>query len=263
LRSVGLLCAVLGLVFAAAPPAVAHAAKSTAKGRGLQFTYEVRARDSRIGQAKLTVGPKQALGKRQVRALLIEGSTEDLVGVLYAGKARATTWVDSAWVPVEAHWRSEFGRKKGEAEAVYTPKRVKAMFARPGKPNYKVDQATSAVPHDMVSVIPWLMQQKPKPGFRATIPVYTGMDVCELDALARPPESILVPMGRRQAVPVDLVFTRCRVSRRFTVWLDEKDWTPHRMLLPDPVLGAIEVVLLAWQPLEVAPVLPEGPRKDP
>lgn len=241
-------------------PGIANAALP--KSGGLLFVYEVRARDSRLGVARITVGPKQTLGKRQVRAVTIVGNSEDLVGILYAGSSNATTWVDSGWLPTEAHWKSTLGQKASETEAVYGPHRVQATFARPGKPVYKVDQATDRAPQDLVSFMPWLMQQKVKPGFRVTIPVYTGMDVCDIEATARPVESVSVPLGKRLAIPVDIVFKRCRVSRSFTAWLDVGDFTPHRMTVPHPVLGNIDVQLVSVQPFAAAPVYPVGPRKE-
>lgn len=106
-----------------------------------------------------------------------------------------------------------------------------------------VDQETPQHALDLVSFLPWLMQQKLKLGRQFHAQVHTGLRVCEVDIAIKDPETILVPLGERKAIVVQLDVTKCKKDRKITMWLDSKDFVPHRMMVEDAFIGWVEVLL--------------------
>lgn len=237
-------------------------------GHSLEFRFDVRARDSTIAQGRLLVGPKLGAGRKSVREVTIEGHSADLAGVLYAGSSRATSWLDAEWRPLAARWTSEFLRRTSQTHATYDGRHLTADFAPSGRPGVRVDRELAERAHDLVSLVPWLIQQKVKPGQQLAGILYVGSDVCRIQLNVRKVEAVAVPMpgkpieGTRPGLPVDATVSECRVKRQFTVWLDAKDWTPLRMRVADTPIGKVELVLtgvgqveVGAQPLPVATVV--------
>jgi hypothetical protein len=234
-----LLAAPIALALGWVAPAAA-----VAKSTSTTLHYEVRARDSRVGRATVTLGPKEKRDGVLVRAVRIEGRPEDLAGVLLAGRTVATTWVDADWMPVAAEWTSKHAGRHTETTAKYLPDRLSATCLRSGKEPLVFDEPLTQRTHDVVSLVPWLMARKLQPGEQLSAPIFTGADLCNVQAVAGPVEQVQVPMGPREAVPVVVTFNKCLTKRGFTVWLDVKDGTPHRMMSKDPLLGQVEILLL-------------------
>lgn len=260
------LVVVAAMLARAALPAVALARPAAGKaaigkaGKGLEIRFEVRARDSVVGKGRIVVGPRQAGERHGTRAVTLEGRSEDLAGVLYQGESVATSWLDGDWRPVAARWHSEFLRRQSATVASYLGHHVIADFKR-GDRTVHVDRELDEAPQDLVSLVPWLMQQKVKRGTQLGGSIYLGADVCRFDATVRAAERQETIRGTRQALPVDVTFGQCRVKRTFTVWLDAVDWTPWRIRVAESALGSVDMVLTGVGPVEAAwPVLPEPVR---
>ena len=206
---------------------------------GLEITFDVSSRDTHLGSGTLTIGVKGGDGARG-RTVKLSGKTESLLGVLYQGWLDATSWVDTAWLPVEASWRSELAGKKAHTLAKFNNRRVQAVFARPGVPPVQIDKTVDAVLLDPVALVPWLMQQKPKAGRSWTTHLYTGMDICQVTLRAGPVQAVVVHGVSKDAVPVAGETTNCRISRKFTLWLAPSDQLPLKLVLFDQLLGTID-----------------------
>ncbi len=228
---------------------VAPTLASAKPARSLEFRFDVRARDTTIAQGRLLVGPKLACGRKSVRAVTIEGHSADLAGVLYSGSSLSTSWLDADWRPLAARWSTELLRRKSKTQATYDGRHLTADFAPAGKPEIHVDRELEERAHDLVSLVPWLIQQKVKPGQQLAGILYVGSDVCRIQLSVRKVEAVAVPVpgtvveGSRPGLPVDATVSECRVKRGFTVWLDAKDWTPLRMRVADTPIGKVELVL--------------------
>lgn len=225
-------------------------------GKGVEIGFDVSARDTHLGSGKLIIGPKGSDGEAgkgaKGRAVRLLGKTESLLGVLYAGRLDATSWLDGAWLPAEAHWQSELAGKKAHTIARFAGKRVQATFARPGAAAVQVDQTVAATLLDPVALVPWLMAQKPKPGKTLATYLYTGMDVCQVDLHTGPVEAVAVHGQTRDALPLSGETKNCRISRKFTIWLAARDYVPVKMALHDALLGSIDFVLSGVRSVEVA-----------
>lgn len=226
---------------------------------GLLLRYELRARDVRIASASVSVGPKQTVAGRSVRAVTIDGKSDDLIGLFYQGTLSATSWLLAAdWSPVRAQWRNRISRNHSDTDARYDGKRLQAAFVRPEKPRTDIDRSFDRRPQDMVSVLPWLVQQKVRTGQKLTAPLYVGQQVCELHAEVGAAQIVTVPLGSRTALPVALRMTDCTITRTATVWLDAQDWTPHKISVSDPWLGSVDVLLRGVESADVAAIVPQG-----
>jgi hypothetical protein len=225
---------------------------------GLLLQYELRARDVKVGTAVVTVGPKQTVAGKATRAVTIEGKSSDLVGFVYSGTMTATSWLAASdWSPVKARWRNRVTRNISDTDTNYDGKRIQATFLRPDKPPFTLDQSFDKKVQDLVSMLPWIVQQKVKQGAKFQTPIYTGMQVCQLHGEVGKPEAVTLPLGARETLPVALHFSECHITRTATVWLDKQDWTPHRIVVTDKLLGSIEVVLRSLETTDVPPVDPK------
>lgn len=230
------LLILLPLFFAAANVA-AH------EPRALQFSYEIRLRDVAIGRTRMTVEPKKLVDGKLVRVLHSDGEALELAKAFYNGRASYTTWVNEHWQPLVAKWRIQITQRSYDVDAQFTADRVHAVVVKPGEQPVTVDQETPQHALDLVSFLPWLMQQKLKLGRQFHAQVHTGLRVCEVDIAIKDPETILVPLGERKAIVVQLDVTKCKKDRKITMWLDSKDFVPHRMMVEDAFIGWVEVLL--------------------
>lgn len=259
LRRCLLLIATAGLL--------ARSPDAGARPHSLELRFDVHVRDSVVAKGRMLVGPR-APGHKSVRAVTIEGHSEDLAGVLYAGSSQATSWLDGEWKPVAARWSSEFLRRKSQTQATYEGKHITADFMRAGKGDVHVDRELDERAHDLVSLVPWLVQQRVKPGQQLGGMIYVGADVCRVHLVVATAESVTVPAGTRQGLPVAVTVDQCRIKRGFTLWLDGKDWTPLKMRVTETVVGPVELVLTGTSQVQApAPALPtraavNGPAQD-
>ncbi len=229
---------ILLLLLCAAATAHAH------EPRALQFSYEIRLRDVAIGRTAMTVEPRKLSDGKMVRVLHADGEALELAKAFYNGRASYTTWVNEQWQPLAAKWRIQFTQRSYDVDAQFTEAQVHAVVVKPGEQPVIVEQATPRHPLDLVSFLPWLMQQKLKLGRQFHAQVYTGLRVCEVDVAVKDPETILVPLGERKATVMQLEVTKCKKDRKITMWLDSKDFVPHRMMVEDAFIGWVEVVLM-------------------
>jgi len=221
------------------------AANAQAHGpRALQFSYEIRLRDVAIGRTRVTVEPKKLVDGKTIRVLHSDGEALELAKAFYNGRASYTTWVNEHWQPLAAKWRLQFTQRSYNVDAQFTADHVHAVVVKPGEQPVTVAQDTPQHALDLVSFLPWLMQQKLRLGRQFHAQVYTGLRVCEVDIAVKESETILVPLGERKAIVVQLEVTKCKKDRKITMWLDSKDFVPHRMMVEDAFIGWVEVVLL-------------------
>lgn len=239
------------VVAALAAPLLAQAKPRPA----LDIRYELVTRNTTIGQGRLLIARKpevrsdspDAKASKPVRAVLLQGQTENLFGGLYKGRVDALTRVDGNWQPVSARWTSQFQGRTAHTNAEFEPNRVVAHFSREGKPPVDVDKTVAGVLLDPVSLIPWLMQKKPKPGTQWTLHLYTGMDVCKTELTVRAAEPIAMAGETVQGLPIDGALSECRLKRQFTIWLNPKDFGPQRVAIRDTLLGSVDIILTSAQ----------------
>ncbi len=221
--------------------------------KGLEIRFDVRARESVVGRGALVVGAKVRQGKLTVRQVQVWGKTEDLAGVLWHGEAQLSSWLDPLWNPIVAKWTSEFRAVSSQVDVHFTPHLITADIARRDKPPLHIERTTTAPAADLVSLVPWLMQQKVKPGQKLQGIVVLGQEICQFDAEVRPVEKVhTTPRGDRDGLPVDLVFSHCKLERPMTIWLDNEDFTPLRAVLAKTHLGTVDMVLTGVQRIQRA-----------
>lgn len=225
----------------------------------LQLAFEVRARDASVGQGRLLVGGKSTNKRGAVRAVVLEGKTAPLLGLLGKGEAETVTWVGQDWVPVQSRWRSQVGARAAQGQVRYDKDRVQGTVLRAGQ-SVTVDKQGQGPILDITSLIPWLVQQPRKPGTQLVASLYTGLDLCRLSGTVQPVAVVSHGTTTRDAVPIQLQMSDCRHQRDLTVWLDAKDGTPLRLRLADKLLGAIELVLTSVERTR-GPALPQPPEE--
>ena len=239
-------------------PAPSLAAKPA---KAVQFSFEVRVRDSRIGGGKLLIGPRSGEGRKANRLLQLTGQTEALLGAIYQGVLLAHSWVDGSWLPQVARWDSELAGRKSFTQALLAGGRLIAQFERQGRGTIPQDRMVTGILIDPVSFVPWLMQQKPKAGQTWTTVMFTGPDVCQFDISAKAVESVTVFGKALDALRLEAVFSKCRMQRSVTIWLATRDHSPQRLVLHDRLLGDILFDLEAVEqvPLPEVPSAPKEP----
>lgn len=242
----------------AAPAAAAPKAK-----QAVEFTFEVRARDTRIGSGRLLVGAKAGAAKAP-RLLQLAGQTEAVMGVLYQGELLAHAWVDPQWLPLAARWRSQWAGRKGHVQALLGDGRVRAIFEREGRGARETDVQVVGNVLDPVSLVPWLMQLRPQAGQAWSAMLFIGADLCRIDVVARGVEQLRQPQpggAPRQtaAMRFEATLSQCRIQRRLTAWTALRDQQPLRLVLHDPLLGEVTLDHSATR-LVAAPEVPGPPR---
>lgn len=250
-QAITLLLALLLTLPLAAWPSTTLAAKPK---QALEISFDVRVRDSRIGSGKLLVGPRAGEGRKARRLLQLTGQTESLLGAIYQGALLAHSWVDANWLPQAARWHSQLAGRKAFTQATLVGGRVIAMFEREGRGMIQQDRMVAGVLLDPVALVPWLMQQKAKAGQKWTASLFTGADVCQLDAAAKTVESIQVGGKSIDALRIDVGFSNCRMHRSVTLWLAAVDRSPQRLVLHDRLLGDILFDLAAVEPVPLPEV---------
>lgn len=245
------LMTVVGVLSALAMPAFAASAS-----KGLEITFDVSARDSHIGQGALLIGPK-GNANQPLRAVKLSGKTTSILGILYNGMLEATSWLDAGCLPVQVQWQSKIGGNKALTQGKFDGKHVQAVFSRPGQRDVAVDKTVDDTLLDPVALVPWLMQQKPKPGKKLQTHLYTGMDVCQANLEVGAAESILVAGQSREALPLTAQLQGCRLDRKFTIWLAPRDMMPLKLAIFDKLLGTIDFELAGIK--AVAMVAPPPP----
>ncbi len=232
-------------------------------GKGIEITFDVSARDSHLGQGTLVIGPK-GTAAQPLRMVTLLGKTTSLLGVIYAGMLDASSWVDAGYVPVEGQWQSQIAGNKARTRAKFAGQRVQAVFARLGKPDVSVDHTVDTPLLDPVALVPWLMHQKPKPGKKLHVHLFTGMDVCQATLEVGALQVLEINGQSRDAVPLSSELQGCRIHRKFTIWLSPKDQLPLKMVIFDKLLGTVDFVLAGAKTVTVQPLPPpsasdEGP----
>ncbi len=240
----------LALVALARP---SHAAKPA---KALEISFDVRVRDSRIGSGKLLVGPRQGDGRKGLRLLQLTGQTESVLGAIYQGALLAHSWVNADWLPQAARWDSQLAGRKAFTQATLAGGRLIAMFERQGRGAIQQDRMTAGILLDPVAMVPWLMQQKAKPGQTWKASLFTGADLCQLDMAAKTVEAIQVSGKAMDALRIEAVLSSCRMQRSVTLWLAMADQSPQRLVLHDRLLGDILFDLVGVEQVPLPEVLP-------
>lgn len=254
--------AAMALLGLAAGPAVA----APKPKQGIEISFEVRARDTRIGSGKLLVGPKSGSGAKAQRILQLTGRTESLLGALYQGELLAYSWVDPQWLPQSARWNSVWAGRKGYVQALLGGGRVRSLFEREGRGSRQQDVQVLGFVLDPVSLVPWIMQQRPKPGLAWTALFFTGSDLCKLDIRAQNMETLrqVQPDGatkETQALRFEAGLSNCRIQRSVTAWTAVADQQPLRVVMHDHLLGDVymDQTGTAQVPMPAQPSPPKEP----
>lgn len=252
------VAALLGL------PAGSAVAAPKAK-QALEIAFEVRARDTRIGQGKLLVGPRAGPGAKALRLLQLTGQTESILGVLYQGELLAHSWVDPQWLPQAARWTSQWAGRKGHVQALFGGGRLRALIERQGRGSRQQDLQFVGFALDPVALVPWLMQQRPQEGQAWTALFFTGADLCKLDIRAQQFETLRQAVAGAEpkatrALRFEATLSQCRIQRSVTAWMAAADQQPLRVVMHDKLLGDVIMDQTGTAQVDL-PVLPPPPKE--
>jgi hypothetical protein len=209
------------------------------------YRYELRALGAYAGEAIFQIGVEEEVGKRTLRPIRIDAHTAGLAANFLNGKTMSTTWVDKTWMPVRARWDQVLDKVKRVVKASFEAKKVKGTDDRDGKTFAKIDLDTAARGLDLVSVFSWLMHADLSPGAKYQIPVFDGRRIYDLAVTVGIAKELQVPVGFRQAIPVQIKVTRGEYKRDVELWLSaEKDRTPLKLVFKYGLLGTVEASLV-------------------
>jgi len=209
----------------------------------LELQYSVRVRGHRVGQAKITVGsPKMRAGAR-LRRVVFEADVRPVgISVLrFAGKA--TSWTRKGWTPVDANWDWQEMATRTRVEASWKNGRIDAKYLRDGRLRKRIRSKTEGPWSDVISIFPWLMDQKMKPGNVLKTTTFTGNQIYKVSAVVQKPESIALPSGRTKAYPLAFTAIRPGKTRKCTRGIEARSKTPCKIQFDYELLGAVDAVL--------------------
>lgn len=221
---------------------VASAAPNGDKTRA--FRYQLRALGTYAGEGVLTIGAKEDIGGRPLRPIRIEAFTAGMASGFLSAKTFATTWVNGSWLPVRSRWDMEINQEKRILKASYDRQGVKGSLERAGKAR-DFNHKTKGHGLELVSVFTWMMNADLSPGKEYSMPVFDSRFIYQVDAKVGVSEEIQVPVGFRQAIPVQIRVTRGKYQRDATLYLSaDRDRTPLKLVFKYGMIGTVEASLV-------------------
>lgn len=224
--------------------ALAWPASAMAQDGESAFRYELRALGTYAGEATLSIGKTEQVGKRTLRPVRIDAFTAGLAANFLSGKTSSVAWVNQMWMPIRARWDQTIDGVKRVVKASFDSRSVKSTDEKNGRVE-KFDLATPDRGHDLVSIFTWLMHADLDPGRRYEIPVFDGRRIYTVTVEAGVAKEIQVPVGFRKGIPLKIHVQRGDYKRDMELWLSaEKDRTPLRMVFKYGLIGTIEASLV-------------------
>ena len=220
-------------------------AEAAAGKKLLELRYEVRVSGLKIGKARLTVFRGKKKGDKRIDRIRFKADVKPLgVAALKMG-GDGTTWVTSDYAPVKARWAwSEMGRP-AEVKAQWANGAFDGRYFRDGAERKRIKtKANQQQMTDVVTVLPWIMSEKPKAGQTLKTTTFTGNQLYNVTAKVGVAESVALPTGERKALRVEVTAVRPGKTRKFTVWVDATTFTPVRIGFKYRFLGTVDAVLV-------------------
>lgn len=211
------------------------------------FRYQLRALGSTAGEAVLTIGAPEALGRQTVRRVRLEGRTTGLAARINPMMGDGTAIVDAAYHSRRIDWKAEIKGTPRDASAKIGPRGVRGSYRRGDRRPVSVVLSTDQWPLDSISAYAWLPQQELTPGRRFERPFFDGRKLGTLVATVGKPKTIHIPMGLREAIPVHLTLTRKGKTRKLTLWIGPDDRVLYRMQIKFGVLNGVKADLVGMR----------------
>jgi len=226
-------------------------AGATSPSRGEVLHYDLQALGGPAGEAALTIGALRTLKGKRLRPIRLESRTVGVAGRVYPFVGGGTTWIDADDLPVRIRWDSDtpFGRRTVTANT--RGKRLRGHYQR-GAVQKTVKRDLAQRPTDLVSAVAWLGSRPLRTGDTLKIPVFLGMRVYDMVATVGEPDTIHLPVGLREAVPVRIVATNGKRRYDAEVWYTTSDHTPALLRVRIRGLGLVEARLSRRGPVAAA-----------
>jgi hypothetical protein len=210
------------------------------------FRYELRALGSPAGEAVLTLGAEKSVQGKELRPVRLEAKTAGFAAKVFKAITDATTWVDAKGLPVLGAWESETSKGRSKGSSRFDGTRLEADHTTNGKSKkVKAKLADRAV--DAVSAFAWALGLDLREGESAKRPLFDGKRLFEIEVKAGKAESVTVPAGVREAVPLLVTVTRKGFERRLVYWVGKDDKVPYKLRFEYGHLGAVEALLVAMK----------------
>jgi len=221
--------------------AIAHAkAKPFASERS--YTFDIRVGSLSLGKATLDIEKKQ----RKKRRIRVHAKINLLGGGAMGVSTKSTTWVDNSWKPIRSKWNwqnfgkkrhvdAKYGAKSFDGRIFFGPKLHKRMSGKTRNRKQRIN--------DLISVVPWLMNQRIRTGRILRTRAYTGLQIYRITGKVGKIESLTVMGLKRRVYPVHINAVRPGKTRRMTRWLDAKSRAPCKASVDGDFGSKVSLVL--------------------
>ncbi|MEE2779528.1 MAG: DUF3108 domain-containing protein [Myxococcota bacterium] len=217
--------------------------------------YELQALGGPAGEAALTMGAARKVKGKRLRPIRLESRTVGMAGRVYPFVGGGTTWIDDQDLPIRIRWDSDTPLGRRTVSANTNGKRLHGEYKR-GTIHKRVKRDLDQRPTDLVSAVAWLASRPLKPGDTLKIPVFLGMRVYDMVATVGEADTIHLPVGIREAVPVRIVATNGKRRYDAEVWYTTSDHTPALLRVRIRGLGLFEARLSRRGPVATGPKRP-------
>ncbi len=231
--------ALIGASLLASPEASATATKEETK----MYRYQLEALGGHAGEAAFTVGAMQSVKGKRVRPVRIEAATGGLAKAVFSATASGVTFIDSKGLPVLANVDAMTPKGPWKGSSTYKGRRLDAEWTI-GEKTHKRKARLKKRPLDLVGAFAWALTLPRKPGKSFSRPLFDGKKVYELKASFGKPKRIQVPMGMRDAIPLEIVVKRGKFRRKITYWIGSDDGVPYKLAFKYGHLGTVEALLV-------------------
>jgi hypothetical protein len=246
-RSLQFLLVLLALTGLAAN---AHAkAKPFASERS--YTFDIRVGSLSLGKATLEIEKKQ----RKKRRIRVHAKINLLGGGAMGVSTKSTTWVDNSWKPIRSKWNWQSFGKKRHVDAKYGAKFFDGRIFFGPKLHKRMSGKTRTSKqriNDLISVVPWLMNQRIRTGRILRTRAYTGLQIYRITAKVGKIETLTVMGLERRVYPMYITAVRPGKTRRMTLWLDAVNFAPCKATVDLDFVSKVSLVLTKLKQAKLA-----------
>jgi hypothetical protein len=208
------------------------------------YRFRFKALGAPAGQAVMSISKLKKVGKKHVRSVRLEAKTEGMARRIFQAIGDGTTWVDEHWLPIRMKWDAQFRGKKRLVRARVSADKLKGSYYKEGKEALIIERSLSKRPTDSVAFLIWLSQCPLAKGRVHQRELFDGRRLSLVTATVGEPERILVPVGLRQAYPIEVQVKRKTRTRKFTYWVGVNDRVPYKMRFQVVGLGVVVAELI-------------------
>ena len=208
------------------------------------YRYELRAFGALAGEALLTIGEPTLLKDGPLRRVRIEARTAGAAARIFEAEGDGTSLVNHRFLPLRMKWKATIRGRLRQAEDSMNAGGMEGQYQYGTKAPRPIKQSCDTWPLDAVSAYLWLPQQDLSPGKEYRRPFFNGKSMGELVAEVGKVQSIQVPVGLREVVPMRISAGREGKKRRVTFWVGVKDRILYRIDVAHGVLGIVRAELV-------------------